>query len=46
MWLLDKNLHKEKKHNTEMKKENITDGFKQELIVHFVRNRVLLDGMD
>ena len=46
MWLLDKNLHREKKHNTEMKKENITDGFEQELIVSFVRNLMLLHGMD
>lgn len=29
-----------------MKKENITDGFEQELIVSFVRNLMFLHGMD
>lgn len=46
MWLLDKNLHKEKKHNNEMKRENITVGFEQEFIVSFVRNLVFLHGMN
>lgn len=46
MWLLDKNLHKEKKYNNEMKRENITDGFKQEFFVSFVRNLVFLHGMN